>query len=67
MTLYANRQRFGLVKQILINDLSKAVPYCTVMTLSFQIDRSGQTVLGEQSDKGLHCLLFYLHLFDEIP
>ena len=27
--------------------------------------RSGQT--GEQSDLGLHCLLFHLHLFDEIP
>ena len=21
----------------------------------------------EQSDQGLHCLLFHLHLFDEIP
>ena len=37
-------------------------------------DRSGQTVqtqirllLGEQSDQGFHCLLFHLHLFDEIP
>ena len=37
-------------------------------------DRSGQTVqtqirllLEEQSDQGLHCLLFLLHLFDEIP
>ena len=35
---------------------------------------SGQTVqtqikllLEEQSDQGLHCLLFHLHLFDEIP
>ena len=42
----------------------------TVMTLSY---RSGQTVqtqirllLEEQSDQGLHCLLFNLHLFDEI-
>ena len=41
-----------------------------VMTLSFQTDRSGQTVqtqirllLEEQSDQGLHCLLFHLHLF----
>ena len=46
----------------------------TVMTLSFRTDRSGQTVqtqirllLEEQSDQGLHCLLFHLHLFDEIP
>ena len=36
-------------------------------------DRSWQTVqtqirllLEEQSDQGLHCLLFHLHLFDEI-
>ena len=46
----------------------------TVMTLSFWTDRSGQTVqtqirllLEEQSDQGLHCLLFHLHCFDEIP
>ena len=44
------------------------------MTLSFWTDRSGQTVqtqfrllLEEQSDQGLHCLLFNLHLFDKIP
>ena len=41
---------------------------------SFQTDGFGQTVqpqirllLEEQSDQGLHCLLFHLHLFDEIP
>ena len=35
---------------------------------------SGQTVqtqirllLEEQSDRGLHCLLFCLHVFDKIP
>ena len=35
---------------------------------------SGQTVetqirllLEEQSDQGLHCLLFHLHLFNKIP
>ena len=46
----------------------------TVMILSFRTDRYGQTVqtqirllLEEQSDQGLHCLLFHLHLFDEIP
>ena len=46
----------------------------TVMTLSFRTDRSGQTVqtqirllLEEQSDQGLHCLLFHLHHFDKIP
>ena len=44
------------------------------MTLSFRTDRSGQKVqtqirllLEEQSDQGFHCLLFQLHLFDEIP
>ena len=47
---------------------------CTVMTLSFRTDRSGQTVqtqirllLEEQSDQGLHCLLFHFHHFDKIP
>ena len=47
---------------------------CTVMILSFRTDRFGQTVqtqirllLEEQSDQGLHCLLFHLHLFSEIP
>ena len=46
----------------------------TVMTLRFRTYRSWQTVqtqirllLEEQSDQGLHCLLFHLHLFDEIP
>ena len=45
----------------------------TVMTLSFRTDRSGQTVqtqirllLEEQSDQGLHCLLFHLHLLDKM-
>ena len=42
----------------------------TVLVLSFQTDMPGQTVqtqirllLEEQSDKGLHCLLFRLHRF----
>ena len=46
----------------------------TVMILSFRTVMSGQTVptqirllLEEQSDQGLHCLLFHLHLFNEIP
>ena len=45
---------------------------CTVMILNFRTDRAGQTVqtqirllLEEQSDQGLHCLLFHLHLFEE--
>ena len=42
-----------------------------VMFLSFRTDRSGQTVqtqmfLEEQSDQGLHCLQFPLHLLDAI-
>ena len=47
---------------------------CTVMILRFLTDRSGQTVqtqirllLEEQSDQGLHCLLFHFQLFDVIP
>ena len=46
----------------------------TAMPLSFWTDRSGQTVQNqirllqeEQSDQGLHCLLFHLHHFDKIP
>ena len=46
----------------------------TVMILNFRTDMSGQTVqtqirllLAEQSDQGLHCLLFHLHVFDKIP
>ena len=38
------------------------------------VDRSGQPVktqirllLEEQSEQGLHCLLFHLHVFDKIP
>ena len=45
-----------------------------VMILNFATNRSGQTVqtqisllLEEQSNQGLHCLLFHLHLFDKIP
>ena len=45
----------------------------TLMILSFRTNRSGQTVqsqirllLEEQSDQGLNCLLFHLHLFDKI-
>ena len=46
----------------------------TVMILNFRTYRSRQTVqtqirllLEEQSDQGLHCLLFHLHLFDKHP
>ena len=46
----------------------------TVMILCFRTQGSGQSVqtqirllLEEQSDQGIHCLLFHLHLFYEIP
>ena len=46
----------------------------TIIILNFRTDRFKQTLqtlirllLEEQSDQGLHCLLFHLHLFDEIP
>ena len=45
----------------------------TTIFLSFRTDRSGQTVqtqirllLEEQSDQGLHCLQFPLHLLDAL-
>ena len=42
----------------------------TVMFLSFRTDRSGQTVPThirvEQSDQGLYCLQFPLHLLDAL-
>ena len=45
----------------------------TVMTLSLRTDRSGQTVqtqirllLEEQSDQGLHCLHFSVHLLEAL-
>ena len=46
----------------------------TIITLSFRTYSSEQTVqtqirllLEEQSDQGLHCSLFHLHLLDKIP
>ena len=44
------------------------------MIQSFRTDKSGQTVqtqirllLEEQSDQGLHCLLFHLHGSHKLP
>ena len=44
-----------------------------VMILSFRTGRTGQTVqtqirllLQEQSDQGLHCLQFHLHLLEAL-
>ena len=46
---------------------------CTVMILRFRTDMPGQIVqtqirllLEEQSDQGLHCLLFRLHRLDSL-
>ena len=57
-----------------VSVLPDQVLLSTVKTLSFRPDRSGQTVqtqirllLEEQSDQGLHCLLFHLNHFDKIP
>ena len=54
--------------------LVKKISKCTVMILCFRTPGSGQIVqtkirllLEEQSDQRLHCWLFHLHLFDEIP
>ena len=51
----------------------KSNQHPAVMILSFQTDRSYQTVqtqirllLEEQSDQGLHFLLFPLHHFDKV-
>ena len=57
-------------KLTLLRSVNKSA---TIMTLNFRTDRSGQTVqtqirqlLQEQSDQGLHCLIFHLHAFDKI-
>ena len=48
------------------------VVFCfTIMFLSFRTDRSGQTVQTQirlllESDQGLHCLQFPLHLLDAL-
>ena len=59
---------------LLVQTQTSTVKEATVMILSFRTDKSGQTVqtqirllLEEQSDQGLHCLLFHLHFFDEVP
>ena len=63
-----------IVKKIFIQVMLAWSGECTVMILIFPTDRSGQTVetqirllLEEQSDQGLHFLLFHLHLLEEIP
>ena len=71
------RQSIELFHQKLWYKLIGPLRHClcihTVMILSFRKDTFGQTVqtqirllLEEQSDQGLHCLLFHSHLFNEI-
>ena len=73
MFFLQNYSTYHLVKVFLLLYIHIARLH-TVMTLSFLTDRSGQTVqtqirllLEEQSDQGLHCLLYHLHVFDKIP
>ena len=65
---------FRVYDQVKHDPISLTDTCYTVMILSFRTNSSGQTVqtqirllLEEQSDQGLHCLLFHLHLFDEKP
>ena len=66
----ANVLNLGKVSEI---DVAFYLSNFTVMIQSFRTDRSGQTVqtqirllLEEQSDQGLHCLQFPLHLLDAL-
>ena len=59
---------------IFSSGMQERIRSSTVMIQSFRTNRFGKTVqtqirllLEEQSDQGLHCLLFQSHLFDEIP
>ena len=59
---------------VMINIFQTDMSGQTVQTQIRLLLEAGQTVqiqirllLEEQSDQGLHCLLFHLHLFDEIP
>ena len=64
---------FSVYQHLLRALLLASTSTCTVMILSFRTDRPGQTVqtqirllLEEQSDLGLHCLLFHLHRLDTL-
>ena len=66
----------GLYFTYVTNKMTHVCLYAsiTVMILSFRTDMLKQTVqtqirllLEEQSDQGLHCLLFHLHTFNKIP
>ena len=48
----------------MVNPLCLILGYCN--DPMFSEDRSGQTVLAEQSDQGLHCLQFCLHLLEAL-
>ena len=66
-----NLRRFIFLQLHVVN--SSSTKRCTVMILSFRTDMPGQTaqtqirlLLEEQSDQGLHCLLFRLHRLDSL-
>ena len=72
MMMILNMDFFCAIIVHLLADLG--VPQLIVMILNFWTDRSRQLVqtqirllLEEQSDQGLHYLLFNLHILDEIP
>ena len=66
--------RTAVTEGIMIDKVKRVQNDSTVMTLSFRTDKSGQTVqtqirllLEEQSDQGLHCLLFHLRFLTKYP
>ena len=70
-TVFSQRGSYKSGVQGILNYIGSLI---TVITLNFWTDKSGQTVqtqirlpLQEQSDQGLRCLLFHLHVFDKIP
>ena len=74
MPMYlAQYKRCNGILEWRLRGILSQVNYSTVMFLSFRIYRSGQTVqtqirllLQEQSDQGLYCLQFPLHLLDAL-
>ena len=71
LVMVAKWPPFGKELLTLLTIYSLCNNMSTVMTLSFRTDRSGQIgqtqirlLLEEQSNQGLHCLLFHWHLLD---
>ena len=68
------RTKKGKVFNYWLSAQQTSINTCTVMTLSFRTERSWQTVqtlirllLEEQSDQGLHCLLFHCIFLTKYP